>query len=64
MGGVGFNIVNASLYSAEGKPGEALLSLIGASLGIKAATSALNNAESIINVIVAMGSGPDSWEDD
>ena len=62
--GVGFNIVNASLYSAEGKPGEALLSLIGASLGIKAATSALNNAESIINVIVAMGSGPDSWEDD
>jgi hypothetical protein len=56
--------VNASLYSAEGKPGEALLSLIGASLGIKAATSALNNAESIINVIVAMGSGPDSWEDD
>ena len=53
--------MNASLYSAEGKPGEALLSLIGASLGIKAA---LNNAESIINVIVAMGSGPDSWEDD
>ena len=56
--------MNASLYSAEGTPGEALRSLIGASLGIKAATSALNNAESIINVIVAMGSGPDSWEDD
>ena len=62
--GIPFNVLNAFLYSNEGKQGEALLSLVGASLGFKAATKGLSSAEGIINVIVAMGSGPDSSDDE
>jgi RHS repeat-associated protein len=62
--GIPFNVLNAFLYSNEGKQGEALLSLVGASLGFKAATKGISSAEGIINVIVAMGSGPDSSDDE